>query len=85
MIYPGQSLLSMTDREPALSLAPPIPSQAASPDPALTERAAEAHMVVGAAAAAGLLAVEAPKTSRGVQVHTLAYSGWQGPVRGARL
>lgn len=53
--------------------------------PALTERAAEAHMVVGAAAAARLLAVEAPKTARGVQVHALADGRRQGPVGGACL
>lgn len=42
-------------------------------------------MVVGAAAASGLLAVEAPETARGVQVYALADVRRQGPVCGARL
>lgn len=53
--------------------------------PALTQWAAEAHMVVGAAAAPGLLPVEAPEAALWVGVHPLARGGRQRPVGGARL
>ena len=42
-------------------------------------------MVIGASAASGLLAVEAPETARGVQVYALADIRRQRPVCGARL
>lgn len=65
--------------------APPRPEVPSGPGSALTQRAEEADVVVGAGLAMRLLLVDAPKALLGAEMHHLAHVLGQLPLGGARL
>ena len=64
---------------------PPPPEVPSGPGSALTQRAEEADVVVGAGLAMRLLLVDAPKALLGAEMHHLAHVLGQLPLGGARL